>query len=186
MNLRTPPRREYRTLFAEFSSQGGRSITPTSLQSPFPSPHATFLVLAWQALVRDLWSTLVVRYSVFHHLCALFNVCFQAFDCASVLDRVCRFQLLYLLMAARQTSIITTTAPPVPTLATNVETESAVFTTPAVVFPTRVEQHSSTITSLFALVTRVRAATVAPRKVLAATIASLLIQLAIASIPEPR
>ena len=24
--------------------------------SPFPSPHATFLALAWQALVRDLWT----------------------------------------------------------------------------------------------------------------------------------
>ena len=40
-NLRTP-RSEYRVLFAEFSSQGGRSV-PTSLWSPFPSPHATFL-----------------------------------------------------------------------------------------------------------------------------------------------
>ena len=82
------------------------------------------------------------------------------------LDRVCRFQPLYLLMAARQTSIITTTAPPAPTLATNVETESAVFT-PVVVFLTRLEQHSSTITSSLALVTRVSAATIAPRKVFA-------------------
>ena len=82
------------------------------LQSPFPSPHATFLVLAWQALVRDLWSTPVVRDSLSHHLCALINFCSQALDCASALDRVCRFQPLYLLMAARQTSIITTTAPP--------------------------------------------------------------------------
>ena len=96
MNLRTPPRREYHVLFAEFSSQSGRS-TPTSLQSPFPSPHATFLVLAWQALVRDQWSTHVVRHSLSHHLCALFNVCSQAHDCASALDRVCRFQPLYLL-----------------------------------------------------------------------------------------
>ena len=86
--------------------------TPASLQSPFPSPHATFFVLAWQALVRDLWSTLVVLYSLSHHLCALFNVCSQALDCASALDRVCRFQPLCLLMAARQTSIMTTTAPP--------------------------------------------------------------------------
>ena len=98
VNLRTAPRREYRMLFAEFSSQGGRS-TPTSQQSPFPSPHATFLVLAWQALVRDLWTTPVVRYSLSRHLCAPSNVCSQALDCASALDRVCRFQPLYLLMA---------------------------------------------------------------------------------------
>ena len=90
VNLRTPPRREYHVLFAEFSSQGGRS-TSTSLQSPFPSPHATFLVLAWEAVVRDLWRTPVVRYSLSHHLCALFDVCFQALDCASALNRVCRF-----------------------------------------------------------------------------------------------
>ena len=68
VTLRTP-RREYRMLFAEFSSQGGRS-TPTSLQSPFPSKHATFLVLAWQASVRDLRSTPVMRRSSSHHLCA--------------------------------------------------------------------------------------------------------------------
>ena len=109
------------------------------------------------------------QYSLSHHLCAQFNVCSQALDCASALDRVYRFQPLYLLMAARQTSIITTTAPPAPTLVMNVETEPAVFTTPAVVFPTRVEQHPSIITSLLALVTRVRAATIAPRKVLAGT-----------------
>ena len=168
-------------LFADFSSQGGRS-TPTSLLSPFPSPHATFLVLAWQALVRDLWSTPVVRYALSHHLGALFNVCSQALDCASALDRVCRFQPLSLLMAARQTRIMTTTAPPAPTLATNVGTESAVNTTPATVFPTRLELHPRTITSSLALVTRARAATIAPRKVLAGTIASLLIQLAIASL----
>ena len=47
--LCVPPRREYRMHFAEFSSQGGRS-TPASLQSPHPSPQATFLVLAWQGL----------------------------------------------------------------------------------------------------------------------------------------
>ena len=57
----------------------------------------------------------------------------------SALDRVCRFQPLCLLMAARQTSIITTTAPPAPALAANVETEPAVFTSD-VVLPTRVEQ----------------------------------------------
>ena len=37
------------------------SAVKVSDQVPFPSPHATFLVLAWQALVRDLWSTPVVR-----------------------------------------------------------------------------------------------------------------------------
>ena len=46
-------------------------------------------------------------------------------------------------MAARQTSI-TTTAPPAPALAANVETEPAVFTSD-VVLPTRVEQHPSVI-----------------------------------------
>ena len=162
-------------LFAAFSSQCERS-TPTSLQSPFPSLHATFLALAWQALVHDLLNTPVVRYSLSHHLCALFNVCYQALDCASALDRVCRLQPLYLLMAARHTSIITTTAPPAPTLATNVETESIVFPAPAVVFTTRFEQHQSTITSSLARVIRARAATIAPRKVVAGTIASLLTQ----------
>ena len=76
----------------------------------FRRPHATFLALAWQVLVRDLWTmscgvTPVVRYSLSHH---------QALDCASALDRVCRLQPLHLLMAARQTSITTTTAPPAP------------------------------------------------------------------------
>ena len=42
VNLRTPPRREYRMLFAEFSSRGGRS-TPTSLQSPFRRHTQLFL-----------------------------------------------------------------------------------------------------------------------------------------------
>ena len=70
-------------------------------------------------------------------------------------------------MDARQTSIKSTAAPLAPTLATNVETKSAVLTTPAVVFPTRVKLHPSTITSLLALVSRVGAATIAPRKVLA-------------------
>ena len=79
---------------------------------------------------------LLLRDSLSHHLRALFNVCSQALDCASALDRVCRLQPLYLLMAARQTSIITTTAPPpAPTLATIVETEPAVLTSPVVVFP---------------------------------------------------
>ena len=76
-----------------------------------------------------------MRYSLSHHLRALCNVCSQALACASALDRICRVQPPYLLMAARQTSNITTTTPPAPTLATNVETESAVFTTPVVVFP---------------------------------------------------
>ena len=79
-------------------------------------------------------------------------------------------------MAARQTSIITTTAPPAPALAANVETEPAVFTSD-VVLPTRVEQHPSVVTLLLALVTRVSAATTAPRKVFAGIIASLFIQL---------
>ena len=149
-----------------------------------PSDHATFLVLAWQALVRDLWSTPVVRYSLSHHLCALFDVCSQALDCASALDRVYRFQPLCLLMAARQTSIITTTAPPVPALAANVETEPAVFATPDVVCPTRVKRHPPVITVLLALVTRVSAATIAPHKVLAVIIASLLILLAIACLSK--
>ena len=96
-----------------------------------------FLALAWQALVRDLWT---MSYGVlcFTQLCTLFDVCSQALDCASALDRVCRFQPLCLLMAARQTSIIITTAPPAPALAANVETEPAVFTSD-VVLPTRVE-----------------------------------------------
>ena len=80
-------------------------------------------------------------------------------------------------MAARQTSIITTAAPPAPALAANVETELAVFTSD-VVLPTRVEQHPTIITLLLALSTRVSAATTAPRKVFAGIIASLLIQLA--------
>ena len=57
VNIRTTPLREYRLLFAEFSSQGGRS-TPTSLQSPFPSPHATFLVLAARFFVSPSAPTL--------------------------------------------------------------------------------------------------------------------------------
>ena len=124
-------------------------------------------------------------FSVSPRLCTLFDVCSQVLDCASVLDRVCRFQPLCLLMAARQTSIITTTAPPAPALAANVETEPAVFTSD-VVLPTRVEQHQSAITLLLALVTRVRAAKIAPRKVLARIIPSLLIQLTIASFQSLR
>ena len=72
-----------------------------------------------------------------------------------------------------------------PALAANVETEPAVFTSD-VVLPTRVEQHPSVITVLLAPVTRVSAATIAPRKVCAGKIASLLIQLTIASFQNLR
>ena len=65
----------------------------------------------------------------------------------------------------------------------NVETEAAVFTSD-VVLATRVEQHPSVIALLLALVTRVSAATIAPRKVFAGIIASLLIQLAITSLSK--
>ena len=55
MNLRAPPRRERCMLFAELSSQGGRS-TPTPLLFPtvvdaYCIAHARLK----QALVRDLW-----------------------------------------------------------------------------------------------------------------------------------
>ena len=109
VNLHTPPWREYCMLFAEFSSQGGRS-TPTSLQSPFPSPHATFLCSP-----RKPWSVtcgvLLLRDSLSHHLRALSTFVLRALDCASALDHVCRLQPLYLLTATHQTSIITTTGP---------------------------------------------------------------------------
>ena len=49
----------------------------------------------------------------------------------------------------------TTANPPTATLATNVETESVVFATPIVMFPTRFEQHPSTITSSFARYDRI-------------------------------
>ena len=118
-----------------------------------------------------------MKRSLFHP--TVHTVCSRALDCASGLDRVFRFQTLCLLMAARQTSIMITTAPPAPALAANVETEPAAFTSD-VVLPTRVEQHPSVITLLFELVNRVSAATIAPRKVFAGIIASLLIQLVIA------
>ena len=88
-------------------------------------------------------------------------------------------------MAARQTSIITMTALPAPALPANVEAEPAVFTSD-VVLPIYVEQHPSVITVLFAQVTRVSAATTAPRKVFAVIVASLLIQLAIAFFFSPK
>ena len=51
---------------SEIGSQGRRS-TPTSLQSsPLSSLYATSLALAQQAVVRDLWRTLVVRRSLPH------------------------------------------------------------------------------------------------------------------------
>ena len=122
-----------------------------------------------------------MKRSLFHP--TVHTVCSRALDCASGLDRVFRFQTLCLLMAARQTSIMITTAPPAPALAANVETEPAAFTSD-VVLPTRVEQHPSVITLLFELVNRVSAATIAPRKVFAGIIASLLIQLVIASLSK--
>ena len=134
----------------------------TLLQSPFPSPHATFLVLAWQASVRDLFQyscheTFLISPSVrtdrtpVNLTHTLFDVCSQALDCTSALHRVCRLHTLHLLMATRQTSIITTTAPPAPAPAMSVEIESVVYTIPVVVFSTRFEQHPSTITSSLAL-----------------------------------
>ena len=45
----------------------------------------------------------------------LFDFLSRALDCASALGRIRRLHTLHLLMAARQTSIIPTTAPPAPT-----------------------------------------------------------------------
>ena len=108
-------------LFADSNSQGGRP-TPASLSFlHFLSLHST--LLAWQALVCDLWSTPVVKRSLSHPSVrteytpieltrTLFNVLSRALDCASALGRICRLHTPHLLMAARQTSIILTTAPP--------------------------------------------------------------------------
>ena len=74
MNLRTPPRRERRVLFAELSNQGGRSA-PTQLFFP------------------------------------------------TIIDA-------YRINRARQTSIISATAPPAPALVTNVVVDPVAFTIP--------------------------------------------------------
>ena len=87
-----------------------------------------------------LWSTPVVKRCLFHPTVHTVRRLFSSTRlCLNAGPRL-RFQPLCLLMAARQTSIITTTAPPAPALAANLETEPAVFT-PDVVFPTRVEQN---------------------------------------------
>ena len=78
-------------------------------------------------------------------------------DCTSALVRDCRLHTLYLLMAARQTSIISATAPPAPAFVTNVEVDLVVSTIP-VAFTVPL-----TITSSLALSAHV-SSQVSPRK----------------------
>ena len=83
-------------LFADSNSKSGRS-TPASLSFLHVlSLHST--LLAWQALVCDLWSTPVVKRSVSHRSVrteytpidltrTLFDFLSRALDCASALGR---------------------------------------------------------------------------------------------------
>ena len=74
-----------------------------------------------------MWSSPVVKRSLCHPSVrteytpidltrTLFDFLSRALDCASALGRIRRLHTLHLLMAARQTSIVFTTAPPAPAL----------------------------------------------------------------------
>ena len=87
-----------------------------------------------------IWSTLAARRALSHPLRTehtpidlthtLLVLLISVLDCTSALGRVCWFHALYLLMAARQTSIISATAPPDPAFITNAEADPVAFTIP--------------------------------------------------------
>ena len=94
MNLRTPPRREQTVHFAEFASQGLSSL------------HATSLVLAWEAVVRDMRNIHIVRRSLSHPSVAPVDLTHTLLDFPILgarhhpsAGRICRLHTLRLLMA---------------------------------------------------------------------------------------
>ena len=129
-------------LFTELSSQGGRS-TPTPLLFPTIVAATATLVLVKQALVRDLWmwSTPAARRALSHPPGRTEHTPIDLTHTLLVLlisgarlhlGAWPRLHALYLLMAARQTSIISATAPPAPAFVTNVEVDPVVSTIPVV------------------------------------------------------
>ena len=115
--------------------------------------------------------------------CTLFDFLFRALDCASALGRIRRLQALHLLMAARQTSTVLTTAPPAPALPHELGDRSS---------RTRYSRlrvlHSFQVTSLnsslFALIVRTKIAASTPPKAIAGIVTHPLAQLDITSLPR--
>ena len=140
MNLRTPPRRERRVLLAELQqSRWAINSNPTGVSHDHRRiPHRS-------CSSNKLWS--VTRGRGYGVLLLRDVLCLRSeytpidlstssrssdLGCSTAPRRWAAFadHARYLLMAARQTSIISATAPLAPAFITNAETDPVAFTTP--------------------------------------------------------
>ena len=176
MNLRTPPRREYRMLFAALRSRDWRS-TPNSLQPTHVCRRMQrFSCSPGERLANDPWRTPLCTLSARQSTCCTPSHRFLRRSCTSTLERACRTHTSHLLMAARQSSVVAMVAPPATALIMSVAVAPMILSS----CPTK---HPSTFEAicLSAPLTCARTATIAPLKVVAVAIASLFMHLVIAS-----